>query len=113
VDADNNGTYETTATIGEGQTHLFSGLSAGARIRSSAPVQVHLATGDTTASYESRWVTLFADNDLSDDYMNPAGSASNNSPTFNYIYNPGTTPIVVTATDSAVTPYTIPAGGTA
>ncbi|HMJ75875.1 MAG TPA: hypothetical protein VK507_07875, partial [Iamia sp.] len=46
IDDDGDGDVDTTATIDEGRTHLANGgLSEGATITSSAPVQVHLLTG--------------------------------------------------------------------
>jgi uncharacterized repeat protein (TIGR01451 family) len=110
IDGDANGTYETSVTINEGQTTLQKVTKAGAKVRASAPVQVHLATGDTTATYESRWLTLFADADLASDYLSPAG-APDTAPTVNFLYNPSASPLVVNTTISGTPSVTIPAKG--
>ena len=60
IDVDGNGSYDQSQTLAEGETmFLDGGLSQGARIAASQPVQAHLLTGDRTASYEDRWFELF------------------------------------------------------
>lgn len=99
VDLDGDGTVDVTRAIDEGESTLVDGgVLEGARVRASAPVQVHLATGDTTASYESRWYTLFPDAVLSADYMSMAGSSVDNFRTVNYLYNPTDAPLTITPT---------------
>jgi uncharacterized repeat protein (TIGR01451 family) len=99
VDKDANGTTDVTQTINEGKTVFVNGgVKEGATVHASAPVQVHLVTGDKTASYESRTFTLFPDNLLSNDYLSPAGSSVNNFRTINYLYNPSGSSLTVTPT---------------
>ncbi|MEZ5145347.1 MAG: SdrD B-like domain-containing protein [Acidimicrobiales bacterium] len=99
VDTNGDGTVDVTQTIGEGAiVHVNGGVQQGATVKASKPVQVHVATGDTTANYESRWYTLFPNSLLSNDYMSPAGSGTNNFRTVNYLYNPNSSAITVTPT---------------
>ncbi len=99
VDKDANGTTDVTQTINEGKTvFVDGGVKQGATVRASKPVQVHLVTGDKTASYESRTFTLFPDNLLSNDYMSPAGANVANFRTVDYLYNPTSSAITVTPT---------------
>ncbi len=46
IDADANGSYETTVTLQEGGSYLAAGILQGARVQSDKPVQVLLVTGD-------------------------------------------------------------------
>ena len=64
------------------------GLHEGAHITVDKPVQVHLATGDIGATYESRWFTLFPTPLLTSDYLSPVGSSVNNQRTIIYLFNP-------------------------
>jgi uncharacterized repeat protein (TIGR01451 family) len=97
VDEDGDGDVDLTETRDAGDS-LFvdGGLSEGATIRSSAPVQVHLLTGNVDSEYEARSYTLFPDSVLSNDYLSPAGTGGTASPTANYLYNPSASPLTVT-----------------
>ena len=98
VDKDGDGTSDVTTTIDEGTSTRVTGIKEGGTVRSSAPVQVQLMTGDTGASWEGRSYTLFPDTTLSDDYLSPAGSSRNSFRTINYLYNPHDTDLTVTPT---------------
>ena len=52
IDANADGTYETSITLNQGQATLSASLSQGARVQSDKPVQVALLTGDINDSYE-------------------------------------------------------------
>jgi uncharacterized repeat protein (TIGR01451 family) len=115
VDTDGDGVVDLTEVIDEAETVFVNGgLAEGAHVRSSAPVQVHLATGERGSSYESRWFTLFPDHLLSDDYLSPAGSGVGNFRTVNYLFNPSGSPIVVTpGCPSCSGTISVPAGASA
>jgi uncharacterized repeat protein (TIGR01451 family) len=99
VDADNNGSFELSQTIGEGETFFVDGgLDEGARIRSDKRVQVHLVTGDVNATYEQHSYTLFPTALLTNTYVNPVASATTNQETIVYLYNPNGTQITITPT---------------
>ena len=99
VDLDGNGTDDQTTTINRGQVvFVDGGLHEGAHITSDKPVQVHLATGDVGASYESRWFTLFPTPLLTSDYLSPVGSSNNNERTIIYLFNPNASAITITPT---------------
>ncbi len=99
IDTNADGAADVTQTINAGQVvHVNGTVLEGATVHATKPVQVHEATGDTTASYESRWYTLFPNNLLSNQYMSPVGSATANYRTVNYLYNPNNAAITVTPT---------------
>ena len=59
VDADADGSAETSVTLAEGQSwHVRGGVLAGASVSASEPVQVDLITGNVCARHESRWFSL-------------------------------------------------------
>jgi uncharacterized repeat protein (TIGR01451 family) len=95
VDADANGTYETTNTLQEGQcTFVNGGVNVGARVLSTKPVQVLLFTGDVGSNYESRDSTLLPVSFWSSSYFTPVATASGDG-TRVWLYNPGASTITV------------------
>ncbi len=99
IDTDGDGDTDRTETVGQGgSVFVNGGLDEGARITASKPIQVHLLTGRRLSDYEARSFTLYPDEVLSNDYMSPAGSGRDNFRTVNYLFNPGSTPLVVTPT---------------
>lgn len=119
IDADANGSYETTVVLGEGQSHLInSGLTVGARILANNPVQVDLLTGDINALFESRFYRLKPVELWHSDYVTPVSTRSADA-TSVFLYNPGSTAITVTRVrrssdwpyDLVSTSRTVPAGG--
>ena len=99
VDKDGNGTMnDFSATIDRGEVaHVDGGVSAGAHVQSTKPVQVHESAGDVGSAYELRWFTLFSTPLLTSDYLNPVGSSLDSQRTITYLFNPGTSTISVTA----------------
>ena len=105
IDADANGTYETTVNLTEGSAHLINGgLSLGARFLSDNPVQVDVLTGDVGSNYESRWFRLLPTELWTNDYFTPV-STPYRSPmstltegilTSVWLYNPNASAITVT-----------------
>jgi len=95
IDADNNGTTETTVTLDEGESHhVDGGVHVGATVVASKPVQVDMLTGDICATFESRWFTLFPVDQWSGSYYNPVGTPSDNATTV-FLYNPGPNSITI------------------
>jgi uncharacterized repeat protein (TIGR01451 family) len=95
IDWDADGTVDATETINEGESYQVpagADVVAGAAMTASAPVQVHMITGDIATTWESRWYTLLATG--WDHYYNPVSTASV-APTDVFVYNPGATPITV------------------
>lgn len=114
VDTDGDGAIDRTELVDEGQSVLIDGgLDEGATIRTSAPVQVHLLTGQKGSAYEARSYTLFSDEVLANDYMSPASSSRTSTTvrTVNYVFNPGAAAISVTPTCTGCSgTLTVPAG---
>ncbi len=77
VDADANGTYETTQTLDEGQT-LFvpSPVSRGARVLASDPVQVNMLTCQSPSGYNGRLYPLIPTALWGDYYYSPVPSTT-------------------------------------
>ena len=114
IDVDGDGAVDQAATLGAGQAMLVEGFFAGGSISSSAPVQVHLLTGDVGATYEGRWFALIPTVQWSGEYYNPVGTTAAGHPTYVLLYNPGASTISVTVTSlSGTSSVNVPAGGTA
>ncbi len=90
IDADADGTYETSVTLHEGDTYLVTGILQGARVQSTVsykPIQVVLLTGDINDSYESRDMGLLPVSLWGSSYWSPVGVMWNANPTRLYLYN--------------------------
>jgi uncharacterized repeat protein (TIGR01451 family) len=112
LDLDGDGNFETTLPLDEGEqfTQTSGDARSGARIRASAPVQVHLFTGNPNpgVNFEARAYTMQPFDTLSDEYLVPRSSDGDH-----WLYNPDTIPLTITAvTSSGVTTLTIPADST-
>ncbi len=95
IDADNNGAFETTITLNEGESHLVhGGVNVGGHVLASEPVQVVLFTGDRNSSYASRDTTLLPVSRWSSDYYAPVSTRSQDG-TVVWLYNPGASAITV------------------
>ncbi len=113
IDWDDDGTVDVTQSLDEGgsyQVPTSASVVAGATVTSSAPVQVHMLTGDIGAIYESRWYTLLSV--CCDRYYNPVSTRSGD-PTDVFVYNPSDSSITVEwETDAgAQTAFSVPGGG--
>ena len=73
IDADANGTYETTVTLQEGGTTLAAGILQGARVLADKPVQVVLVTGDVDSTYASRDMNLLPTSAYGSSLLEPGG----------------------------------------
>ena len=88
IDADANGTYETTVTLQEGGTTLVSGIRQGARVLPDKPAQVVLVTGDVGSTYASRDMNLLPVSAWGSSYWSPVGVINTTSyPTRLFLYN--------------------------
>lgn len=118
IDADNNGIFEQTLTLGEGQCSYVAGVSVGGRVLSDKPIQVVLFTGRPGSTYQSRDTSLLPIYRWSSSYYAPVSTISANA-TVVFLYNPGATAITVSydyrSSSSAYTTATVsvPAGGNA
>jgi len=113
IDWDADGTVDATVTLDEGESYQVSdseAVNAGATVTASAPVQVHMVTGDIDTRYESRWYALLPIR--CDSYYGPV-STRDTDPTDVFVYNPNASPITVEwETDAGTqTALTVPAGG--
>lgn len=90
IDADANGTYETTITLHEGGSYLASSIRQGARVVADKPVQVVLATGQLDSNYASRDMNLLPTSAYGTSYWSPVGVVNSTYPTRLYLYNPST-----------------------
>jgi len=94
IDADNDGAFEETVFLNEGETHTIRQIVAGATVKASKPVQAHMITGDIGSNYEMRWFTLFPQNQWHHSYYTPVGSSAN-TPAEVHLFNPHTNSITV------------------
>lgn len=131
IDADGNGTWETTVTLNQGQHYLAATnpdaangcdyIRQGAKIRSTdptKPIQVQLLTGDIGSNYAGRDLNLVPDADLGYDYLVPVGVSTgtgNGTPdTRLFLFNPEATTLYVrceVGTTPTVHNLTIPSKG--
>jgi uncharacterized repeat protein (TIGR01451 family) len=116
IDADANGSFESSTTLARGASHLVSGLQRGARISASSDVQVTLITGDICDTYESRWYSLFPSTAWSNTYYTPVGSptATGKRATLVFFYNPGNSSLTINIkTRTSTASVSVPAKGNA
>ena len=113
IDTNADGAPDITRTLNAGETyHVNGGLREGAGVSSTAPIQLHLITGDLGSRYESRWYAIPPTDSWSDAYYSPVGTANDGDSSYVYLYNPGTTAISVAASQqSGCTNVNVPAGG--
>jgi uncharacterized repeat protein (TIGR01451 family) len=101
IDADNNGTYETTETLDEGETYYVNGgVNVGGHVLADKPVQVIVFSGDKGSNYESRDSSLLPVSTWSSNYYTPVSTADRSgtaalNATRVWLYNPGTSSITV------------------
>ncbi|MBE7469417.1 MAG: IgGFc-binding protein [Anaerolineales bacterium] len=93
IDLDNSGDFETTVTLDQGEQFTRLGTEgppgsnsvlAGANIRASNPVQVHIFTGNPASRYEARGYTIVPVDQLTSDYLAPRSSDGDF-----WLFNPG------------------------
>ncbi len=113
IDANADGTYETTATLNQGESYHFNGSTvgdvlAGAAVRANKPVQVDLVTGDIGAAYESRTFAMYPTALWDNCYYNPVGRTTINADVNVFIYNPGPGSLTINArTTGGITSFTV------
>ena len=118
IDADNNGAFEQTLNLSEGQTAYVSGVNSGGRVVSDNPVQVVLFCGRPGSNYQSRDTSLLPTYRWSSSYYAPVSTSSTYG-TCVFLYNPGASAITVSydyrSSTSGYTTATVsvPAGGNA
>jgi|GEM_PF-1117737 len=79
IDKDNNGTFETTATINQGEVYLVNGgVMSGASISASAPVGVDLHFGGVD-NFSSREVPIFPASWYYNTYYSPVPTTGRNT----------------------------------
>jgi uncharacterized repeat protein (TIGR01451 family) len=110
LDLDADGSLENIVVLNQGEQFTqVAGIMSGARVEASAPVQVHIFTGDPDSTYEARAYTMLPRSQWSDDYLAPRSSDGDY-----WLYNPNTTGLeVIVQTVSDTLTLTIPANGTA
>jgi uncharacterized repeat protein (TIGR01451 family) len=110
LDLDADGSLENTVVLNQGEQFTqVAGIMSGARVEASAPVQVHIFTGDPDSTYEARAYTMLPRSHWSDDYLAPRSSDGDY-----WLYNPNTADLeVIVQTVSDTLTLTIPANGTA
>ncbi len=95
IDSDNNGTFETTVVLAEGESHLVNGgVRVGGHIVADNPIQVALVTGDIGSTFESRTVHLMPTSFWSSSATSPVATRSENATTI-WLYNPHETALPV------------------
>ena len=113
IDADNNGTFEQTVVLNQGQNVVSTtNVLQGGRVVADKPVQTDLFTGNNAASFATRTYSLVPNARLTNDYFTPVGDSGDDVVLF--VYNPNAAPITVsfeTRTTSGNLPV-VAAGGT-
>jgi hypothetical protein len=122
VDADADGSFETTVPLDEGEGYFVNGgVAVGGRVVADRPVQVTLLTGDIASSYESRDSALLPTTLWSTDYYTPvstppAAQSIAGTATTVWLYNPGATALTVNYTtrdgggNLTTVPLSVPGG---
>jgi hypothetical protein len=106
IDKDNNGTFETTATLSEGQSLLVNGgVMTGATVTGSAPIGVDLHFGGVD-NYSSREVPIYPATWYSNVYYTPVPTTNSANPSVVMFYNNLNRAITINWTSGA------PASGT-
>jgi uncharacterized repeat protein (TIGR01451 family) len=120
IDKDNNGAFEETVALAEGQTIYRDGVNVGGRILSDKPVQVILFNGTVGSTYASRDTSMLPVFRWSSDYFCPVSTRiSPTDGTVTFLYNPGTSAITVnydyrdSASSYVTNSVSVPAGGNA
>lgn len=100
IDANANGTFETTVTLAEGESHFVNGgVNVGGRVLSNNPVQVDILTGDIASNYESRDSALLPVARWSNAVYTPVSTVvTGGTGTTVWLYNPGATTLTVAYT---------------
>jgi len=104
VDADANGTFESTFSLTEGQSHLVNGgVNVGGHVVSDEPIQVVILTGDVGSNYESRDTQLLPTTSWSTASYTPVSTPSTaqsvaGTGTTVFLYNPGASSLTVAYT---------------
>ena len=94
IDADNNGTFEQTVVLNEGQNVVSTtNVLQGGRVVANKPVQATLFTGNNAASFATRTYGLYANSQLTNDYFTPVGDSGDDVVLF--VYNPNAAAITV------------------
>ena len=118
IDKDNDGAFEETVVLGEGESVTRSEVNVGARVLADKPVQVVLFTGTVGSNYASRDTSLLPVDRWSSDYFNPVSTPAGDG-TVTFLYNPGASAITVSydyrtsATAYVTATVSVPAGGNA
>ncbi len=121
VDADADGSFETTQTLSEGQSVFVSGVNVGGHITSNRPIQVDILAGDIGSNYESRDSGLLPTDRWSSSAYTPVSTPSTaqgiaGTSTTVWLYNPGATSLTIqyqTRNGSGAlttTPLSVPGG---
>lgn len=108
IDLDADGEFDITRRLDEGDQHTeVEDVNSGAMVSASAPVQVHVFTGNIPSVYEARAYTMLPFEQWTNDYL-----ASRSSDGDYWLYNPHDGELIVSAeTLTGTTVITIPARG--
>ncbi len=109
LDLDADGSFENTVILNHGEQFTqINGVTVGARVEASDPVQVHLFTANPAASYEARAYTMVPFDQWTSDVL---GSRSSDGDF--WLHNPnGSTMDVTVETFTTTSVITIPANST-
>jgi len=97
IDQDGTGPSNSISVVlNRGESYHFNGgIMKGATINASKPVQVHEATGDIGANYESRWFRLYPVDQWYSSYLTPVGTSSNGNPAYVFLFNTNSAPLTI------------------
>jgi len=97
IDPDGSGPSNAVVIVlNRGESYQVNGgIKKGATVAATKPVQVHLATGDIGANYESRWFRLYPVEQWSSSYITPVGTSANGNPAYVFLFNTNTSPLTI------------------
>ncbi len=95
TDIDDDGSWDNFAVLDEGENHTVDNVMMGTRISASRPIQVQLITGELDSNFESRWFTLYPEEQWSDEYWTPVCSFDGSAASVVSLFNPNTNTISV------------------
>jgi uncharacterized repeat protein (TIGR01451 family) len=109
IDADADGSFETTVVLDEGETYVVDGgVMLGAAVESTKAISAYITSGDIGASYEGRMLELYPTSVWANDMVSPVGAYSDNDGTRVFLFNPNPGAITVDVTDGAGGTASIP-----
>ncbi|MEI6852195.1 MAG: Ig-like domain-containing protein, partial [Bacteroidota bacterium] len=123
IDADANGTFETTINLNQGESYKIPSVNVNAHILANKPIECDLFTSrpGSGSNYENRWFTLYPSNLWDNSYYCPITTTDAGDPASVFLFNPSSSALTIfyttqTGSGSIVVPakstvrYDVPSG---